>query len=329
MRSREGSVPTAKNRKLLRASPCAVNSSLPVLALEDSIDTISRMIFPTGSRNGHVDAPTVGKVKAGWQASALLCFFLSMLCAKTEGQSPVSKPPLKALFIDGGGYHDYEKLTPHLTGHLAQLVKVTFEARSGLDVLRDPKFAEKYDVVVYDLCFDEAPDDVLENAIQAARNGKPTVMIHCAVHAFRHSPKIREWETCCGMRSKVHDPYSPLTVMKLDQNHPITKAFPENWKTPGDELYQTISIDPQSIQLLKVKSPRDGREHVVCWTYQFGQGRVFATTLGLFAKWRPARFGLRTRIMAMFVIGALFLSLFLAAVAYSFPIHGAFTTLTS
>ena len=42
------------------------------------------------------------------------------------------------------------------------------------------------------------------------------------------------------------------------------------------------------------------------------------TTFGLFAKWRPARFGLRTRIMAMFVIGALLLSTFLAAVAYSF-----------
>jgi two-component system, OmpR family, sensor histidine kinase MtrB len=42
------------------------------------------------------------------------------------------------------------------------------------------------------------------------------------------------------------------------------------------------------------------------------------TSLSLFAKWRPARFGLRTRIMSMFVIGALLLSTFLAAVAYSF-----------
>ena len=40
--------------------------------------------------------------------------------------------------------------------------------------------------------------------------------------------------------------------------------------------------------------------------------------LALFAKWRPARFGLRTRIMSMFIIGALLLSTFLAAVAYSF-----------
>lgn len=46
-----------------------------------------------------------------------------------------------------------------------------------------------------------------------------------------------------------------------------------------------------------------------------GPGKL---ALGLFAKWRPARFGLRTRIMSMFVIGALLLSTFLAAVAYSF-----------
>jgi signal transduction histidine kinase len=40
--------------------------------------------------------------------------------------------------------------------------------------------------------------------------------------------------------------------------------------------------------------------------------------LALMAKWRPARFGLRTRIVLMFGVGALLLSTFLAAVAYSF-----------
>ena len=45
---------------------------------------------------------------------------------------------------------------------------------------------------------------------------------------------------------------------------------------------------------------------------------VVRTALGVFGNWRPARFGLRTRIMSMFIIGALLLSTFLAAVAYSF-----------
>jgi type 1 glutamine amidotransferase len=104
--------------------------------------------------------------------------------------------------------------------------------------------------------------------------------MHCAIHALRNSPKIRDWETLCGMRSKVHDPYEPFTVVKLDPASPITSSFPNNWATAGDELYQTIFIEPESHQLLKAKSPKDSREHIVCWTREFGKGRVFATTLG-------------------------------------------------
>ncbi len=217
----------------------------------------------------------------GFRGVGLLCILLTPLGLNAvDRPSPANKPALRALFLTGGGYHDYERLAPHLTNSLSQRVNVTFDVISSLDRLHDPKFADPYDVLVYDLCFDEAPNDVLDNALQATRKGKPTVMIHCSVHAFRKSPKIREWETCCGSRSKVHDAFGPFRVIKLDPASPITRSFPEDWKTPGDELYQTISIDPKSHQLLKVKSPQDGREHIVCWTYQFGEGRVFATTLG-------------------------------------------------
>jgi len=208
--------------------------------------------------------------------SALL-FALLLVPLRAAENSP---RPLKVLFFAGGGYHDYEKLVPFLTNQLGQLVNATFDPKMDLEPLRNPNFADGYDAIIYDFCFDEAPDDLLENALQATRNGKPTVIIHCAVHAFRRSPKIREWETCCGMRSKVHDRYESFTVMKLDPASPITKLFPDNWKTQGDELYQTISIDPKSHQLLKVKSPQDNREHIVCWTFQYGKAPVFATTLG-------------------------------------------------
>ena len=211
----------------------------------------------------------------------LFLFFIAQASAADGDLSaPSHKPPLKALLLAGGGYHDYEKLVPLLTNKLSEIANVTFDARFGLETLHDPKFAQPYDVLVYDVCFDQVDDELLVNALQATRNGKPTVMIHCAVHAFRKSPKIHEWETCCGMRSKVHDAFGPFTVAKLDESSPITKAFPHDWTTPGDELYQTISIEPESHQLLKAKSPQDGREHIVCWTYQFGKGRVFSTTLG-------------------------------------------------
>lgn len=188
--------------------------------------------------------------------------------------------PLRVLLLSGGGYHDYKTLVPHLTNELGRLVNATFEARYDIESLKDPKFADGFDAVIYDVCFDQAPDNLIENGLAATRAGKPTVMIHCAVHAFRYSPKISEWESCCGMRSKVHDRYEPFTTVKLDPASPITKSFPQEWTTQGDELYQTIAIDPKSHQLLKVKSPQDGREHIVCWTAQYGKGNVFGTTLG-------------------------------------------------
>jgi len=218
---------------------------------------------------------------ATWQTTgALRDIRIRSLSAGTAGSASPAVTPLKALFLTGGGYHDYKKLVPHLTASLSQLLNAQFTTAFDLNALTNAQFADPYDVVVYDVCFDEAPDTLLENAMRAARNGKPTVMIHCAVHAFRQSAKVREWESYCGLRSKVHDPYGPFTVVNLDPNDPITKSFPAEWKTPGDELYQMISIDPQSHALLKATSPQNGREHIVGWTYSFGRGRVFATTLG-------------------------------------------------
>src|SRR5947209_20204916 len=83
--------------------------------------------------------------------------------------------PIKALFFVGGGYHDYAKLTPHLTSKLSELANVSFVVKDNFEPLHDPKFADGYDAIVYDWCFDEAPDDVLENALKTTATGKPTV----------------------------------------------------------------------------------------------------------------------------------------------------------
>jgi len=214
----------------------------------------------------------------------LACFVFPTLFAGMFFFAPdaidAAQKPLKALFLTGGGYHDYEKLVPHLTTNISQLVNVIFDVSFDLNLLKNEKFADAYDVVVYDVCFDEADSALLENALKVTRDGKPTVMIHCAVHAFRRSDKVREWENCCGMRSKVHDPYHAFATEKLNKTHPLLKHFPDHWETPGDELYQTIEMIESAQPLLRVKSAHDGREHIVCWTHTYGRGRVFATTLG-------------------------------------------------
>jgi len=206
---------------------------------------------------------------------ASLAFALLAGCA-----SPQPKP-LRALLLTGGGYHDYVKLAPFLTNSLGERVNITFDVDFTMDRLTNADFARGYDVVVYDWCWDDAPPGVLENALATIRSGKPAVMVHCAVHAFRKvKPLIHEWENAVGMRSKVHDRFEPFEVVKLDEQSPILKDWPSDWKTGGDELYQTIEFLPNSHPLLSAKSPVDGRVHIVCWTQTYGKGRVFATTLG-------------------------------------------------
>jgi uncharacterized protein len=210
-----------------------------------------------------------------------LCVALVAFPTNTSasGSGP-SVPPLKALFVTGGVYHDYDKLAPYLTSQLSTLINVKFDVITSLKDLSSEHFADGYDVIVYDLCRDDADPVALEHAIHAGYEGKPTVFIHCAVHSFRNSPKVHEWENYVGLRSKFHDKFGPFATQKVGPADAITANFPDDWKTTGDELYQTIEVIAGTQPLLTAKSPVDGRVHVVGWTHAYGKARVFATTLG-------------------------------------------------
>jgi hypothetical protein len=195
--------------------------------------------------------------------------------------APPPAAPLKALFLSGSPLHDYKKLAPFLTNSLGERVNVSFDVDATMDRLTNKAFANGYDVVVYDLCFDDADPAKLGNALNTIRDGKPAVMIHCAVHAFRNAKSIvHEREDGVGMKSKVHDKIEAFQTVRMDSHSPILNGWPDDWKTGGDELYQTIEFLPNSHPLLSAKSPVDGRAQIVCWTQIYGKGRVFATTLG-------------------------------------------------
>ena len=99
--------------------------------------------------------------RAGW---------LTMLAGFLSSGANAAQQPLKALFLTGGGYHDYQKLAPHLTTNISRLVNVTFDVSFDLNLLKNDKFADRYDVVVYDLCFDEADSALLDNALKVTRD---------------------------------------------------------------------------------------------------------------------------------------------------------------
>jgi hypothetical protein len=176
----------------------------------------------------------------------------------TDEHSSPNGAPLKALFVTGGLWHKYDKLAPFLTRSIAHRDSVEFQTAFGLDVWKNANFADGFDVIVYDLCFDDVDDALLDNALRAGP-GKPTIFIHCAVHSFRNSEKVHEWENYIGLRSKFHDKFGPFVTTKTDPASPILKGFPEHWKTKGDELYQTIELLPDSHAVLSARTLWLGR----------------------------------------------------------------------
>jgi type 1 glutamine amidotransferase len=207
--------------------------------------------------------------------AVLLAFAVLPAWLEAAQQPP---PKIKALLITGGGYHDWKAINPVLTTKIPELAHVAIDIKSGLETLKNPKFADGYDIVIYNFCFGAEKDkDLIENALKVTRDGKPTMMVHCAMHCFQASD---EWTDCCGMRTRVHDPYRAFAVSKMTKDHPIVKTLPDEWLTPGDELYQTIKLGDRSTPLLRGKAAKVKAEHVVAWVSTYGKGKVFATTLG-------------------------------------------------
>jgi len=200
---------------------------------------------------------------------------LSGLASNVSAQDTGHTSKLKALYITGGPYHDFKNLAPLLTSKISEFASVEWQIKWGPETFNRPDFGTGFDVVVYNMCFDDV-DPTIENVLKLTFSGKPTVAIHCAVHSFKVSD---EWRRLLGETSRIHDPFQAFSTVKVE-NHPVTKSFPENWQTAGDEMYQTVEMGPQAKVLLKARSPSSGKEHMVCWTNQYGQGRVFGTTLG-------------------------------------------------
>jgi len=208
--------------------------------------------------------------------------------------------PIKAVVYVGGCCHDYKTMPGVLTGKMSAVANITFDVKPIATAeemsaeFKNPKFGEGYDVIVYDICFGEKWEDGdYDAAINLAKKGKPAVFVHCSMHTYRpprdkKDPRLvqreaiadAKWHALVGMDTRVHDKYQPFSTVKVAADHPILKTFPDNWSTPGDELYNTVKMMPTATPLLKATSPSTHQTHTVAWVNQYGTTRVFATTLG-------------------------------------------------
>ena len=215
---------------------------------------------------------------------ALLLTPLSLLAQEAK--------PLKALLITGGCCHDYENQKKILTEGISARANVTWtivhegegEKKGGtnhkISIYEKDDWAKGYDVVVHNECFADVTDvSFVERVAKAHHDGVPAVVVHCTMHTFRDA-KTEEWRKLLGVTSRSHERSRPELVKNLQPTHPIMKGFPAEWKTPNGELYIISKIGPDTTPLAQAFGPDTKKDHPVIWTNQYGQARVFGTTLG-------------------------------------------------
>ena len=130
--------------------------------------------------------------------------------------------------------------------------------------------------------FDEA---VKQSILEFVRGGKGIVGIHAATAAFQNWPEYGEM---MGGYYGGHI-YEEVAIKLDDPQHPVNACFDgKPWRIK-DEIY--ISREPYSRENLRIllsldldqmtdPGKRPDKDYAVSWVRQYGEGRVFYTTLG-------------------------------------------------
>ena len=204
---------------------------------------------------------------------------LMMTCLPAVAAEPAPAAgdrPIRALWL-GVPHADVtpEMLVERIKRHLDCEIVVRQDWQQAL---REPDFAAGFAAVIYSPCDPECRDmELVKRALATANSGVGTVLVHCAMHTFRHLP---EWTNLVGVRTITHDGYRGLDLKAPADRPAFFSDLSANWHTDGDELYPHDALLEGVAPLLKAYSVERQAEHVVAWTHRYGQGRVFGTSLG-------------------------------------------------
>lgn len=218
----------------------------------------------------------------------LLAAQLGLFIFLTSFVSAAEPPkPLKVLLVCGGCCHDYnsqkELLSKGMMERAHMDVMVVHEGgtatNSKIPLYEKKDWSKGFDVVIHDECFSDVKENAwTQNIITPHREGLPAVVLHCAMHCYRDGTD--DWFQFCGVTSRRHGAAYPHEVLNVDASHPIMAKFGPAWANPAGELYWIEKVWPNTHPLGTAKNKEQGNDEVCVWTNQYGQGRVFGTTLG-------------------------------------------------
>lgn len=204
-------------------------------------------------------------------------------------QEATTAPPIRALYITGGGFHDFvalqEIVPPGISARTHIDWTIDHTAGEATDALierhANTDWAEEFDVVVYNMSFSYVVDPVwIERLAFAHRDrGVAAVVLHGATHSYRRSTSDA-WGQLMGAFSMRHDAQRDFPIERVAPDHPVIKPLPPGWGPGRDELYDIEKTWPSMTVLLQGWSVETEKHQPVAWTNHFGDARVFSTTMG-------------------------------------------------
>ncbi len=226
-------------------------------------------------------------------------------------ETPPAK--LRALIIDGQNNHKWEITTPVLRHALessnAFTVAVSTTPPKGAPAEAwaawKPAFAD-YDVVVSNYNGEDWPEAVRASFADYVKNGGGFVAVHAANNSFGaweeynrmiavggwggRDEKSGPWlyvkdgklyRDISAGKGGAHGPQHEFVVEITDASHPVTRGLPPRWLHAQDELYSRLRGPAENVAILAAAvSDLTGEKEPSLMTINYGQGRVFHTTLG-------------------------------------------------
>ncbi len=258
-----------------------------------------------------------------WFFCALI--LLSVLAADGSDKPPGRQSRLSVLIVDGMNNHDWPRATKILkailegSGLFAVDVSTSPPANApneAWDKWR-PAFS-RYDVVLSNFNGGHTsssrhwPREVEKALEDYVRGGGGLVIYHSANNSVPNWPAYNEmiglgWRDkgfgqglTVSPQEKVieiprgegrnpgHGPEHDFTVTVLNQDHPITKGVPKQWRHPHEQLTHGQHGPAKNLTVLSYAFSKDTRENEVMeWVLPYGKGRVFVTMLGHLWKGGP------------------------------------------
>lgn len=159
-------------------------------------------------------------------------------------------------------------------------VKAVLAEKMSLAALKN------YDAVVFANTTGDLPLPDPQGFVDWVKSGKGFVGIHSAADTFDktgHAAGFRPYVEMLGAEFKTHGPQVSVDAINQDQECPACRHLPATWRV-YDEIYQMNSFERAKVHGLLTldKHPNDKTpgDYPVAWLKEFGQGRVFYTSLG-------------------------------------------------